>query len=117
MKKAFVGLMVAVLMTVGAPLAFASNIPMPNLPIGETAYKIQKFQETCGEAIFYSYHQNGFWVVVTLNGNWFAVLSYESKPFPQKAWLIRNLDGHIDEYFDDAWGVFIKYSTICDAVK
>lgn len=107
----------AALMIVVVPLAFANHIPMPNLPIGETAYKIQKFQEKCGEAVWYSYKQGGFWVVVTLNGNWFAVFFYENQPIPQKAWLIRNLDGHVDEYFDDAWEVFTKYPTPCDAVR
>src|SRR3989344_3353215 len=112
MKKIF-GLILVIILAAGAQSAFANHIPMPNLPIGETAVRIQKFQEKCGKAVYYTYLKDGFWVVVTLDDKWLAVISYEHKTFPQKAWLIRNLDGHIDEYSEDALAITIKYPDLC----
>ena len=116
MRKIFAVLAVLVLLT-GVSRVFANHISMPNLPIGETAYKIQKFQESCGEIVVYAYKQNGFWAVYTLNGKWLAVISYENEPFAQKAWFIHNLDGHIDEYLDNAMIILTKYPSLCDAVR
>lgn len=115
MKNVFAWLVLAVLVAIGAPQALANHIPMPDLPIGETAYQITKFQEKCGEVVAYSYKENGFWAVYTLNGKWLAVILYDKHGLPEKAWIIRNLDGRINEFLDN-FGVLAKYLDICDAV-
>lgn len=117
MKKIFAGLALAILMFVGSPRVFANHIPMPNLPIGETAVEIKDSHESCGEVVDYFFIDTRHdivvsWIVVTLNGRWLGVINALTK----ETWLDRNLDGHLDEYSTiDA--VEKKYPTICSVVE
>lgn len=118
MKKAFVCLMAAVLMTVGASLAFAHHIPMPNLPIGETAIDIRRSYEHCGKVVDYYFLDTRpseiiVWIVTTLNDKWLLIAHDDLN----KIWLVRDLDGHINEYWEDYDAFLKKYPTFCDAVK
>lgn len=96
-------------MLIYAQSVSANQIPMPNLSIGETAYAIERYQYKCGETVWYDFTE---WFILTINGKWLLVGQKNSL----KTWIDRNLDGRLDEFWDDD-GSEKKYQNVCDILK
>ena len=105
MKKIF-SLILAAALFIGAQNAFANHIPMPNLPIGETAARIREGETPCGKLILYEFDSG--WDIATLMGQW-LMIDYRM----EKIWIDRNLDGHLDEYWEDTEKFAEKYPNRC----
>lgn len=108
--KLFFSLVFAIGLLVGAWSSFANHIPMPNLPIGKTAFNVAYWDTPCGELTAYLI---GDWQILTIDKSWVRISNYTEG----KIWLIRNLDGHIDEYYSEFDFYRAKYPSICDAIK
>lgn len=99
-------------------LALAGPVPMPRLPVGETAGQIETNEVLCGELVLYAYER---WDIWTINGKWALIADKEEMKF----WFIPKLDGKIDKnnYFENIRAFTAKYPVlgigggICDILQ
>jgi len=110
MKTVF-GLILATAIFVCAQIVSANHIPMPSLPIGETAYNIEEYDYSCGHAIWYDFLE---WIILTVDDKWVLIGEKNS----EKIWVNRDGDDHLDEFYDNGdRGFETKYRNICDIIK
>ncbi|MDO8523308.1 MAG: hypothetical protein Q7S12_03445 [bacterium] len=109
--KTILCLLLVGFLLINASIARANHIPVPNLPIGETAYKIGQYDWKCGKAVWYDFTD---WYIITINGKLVLI----GKRNSDKVWVDRDSDGHFDEFYDDGDNAFeAKYHNICDIIE